>query len=472
MKKLKVFLIALLALPCVLFSGCSLLDTEAYVTGIEKTSTIGNSDVYTISYSDGTTSKFTVENGEDGEDVQIEAIFNACVARGMYTDDNDGFKAFLADYMSIEINDTTETQAINKAMMSAVEVYSQFNVTPSWNGASSYALGCGAGVIYKMENDYSYIITNYHVVYDDECTNSDGISTDISIYQYGADVSISKNTNGSYALAGDSISCIYIGGALKYDIAVLKVSTADLLAVNAEARAVDIADSYTVGETAIAIGNPEGAGISVTKGIVSVYSEEVPLSISTYAGEIYYRVMRVDMAINGGNSGGGIYNDKGELIGILNSKSVYTSEGDPVEGMAYALPYDNITKVADNVIYYHEDGDVSTSGVIKMILGINYSIENNRVIYNTLDGSISLKNELKITAITSNLAKDFEIGDIVTALSINGEKYSIDRAYQLADYLLMVREGDDIIVTVTRDSVPNLDITIENVPVTNFSVVS
>lgn len=461
MKKFRVLLLMLIILPCCwLFSACSW--GEAYVTGIERTSTNGNSEIYTVYYSNGKTTNFTIENGEDGADLEIEEIFSACVARGLYSNDNAGFKEFLSDYLTFEADNTTNVQAINRATLSAVEVYSHFTIPPAYVGASTSEVGCGAGVIYQMNDNYSYIITNYHVVYDDSSVTADGIAGEIKIYQYGVDRIIEK-VNGVYQLKGDGVACTYIGGSINNDIAVLKVNTADLLANNENARAVDVADDYALGEKAIAIGNPEGAGISVTEGVVSLMSEYVDLTISKLAGSKYYRLMRVDMAINGGNSGGGIYNEKGELIGILNSKSMYTLDGTVLEGMANAIPIDNAIPVADNIIYHYEDNNANTNGVFKFVIGIKSTGENSRSIYNPLDGSIVIKDDLTITSITTTLASQkFRIGDIIKSITINGTKYSIDREYQLSDYLFNVRIGDDLLFDIVRDDSEEV-VSIENV---------
>ncbi len=450
MKKFKSFLLIILVLPlCWMLSGCSL---ESYVTGIEKTSEIGDSAVYTVYYSNGKTTNFTVENGKDAEDVDIEGIFSACVERGLYENSNEGFNAFLKDYLSFEIDDTTDTQAINKALLSMVEVYSKFTIKPSYIGAETTALGCGAGFVYKMTDDYSYIITNYHVVYSEESTALNGIADTIKIYQYGVDKSIYKDEQKVWHFEGDYVNASYIGGSIDYDIAILKVNTTDLTINNEDTRAVDIADGYKVGDDVYAIGNSDGAGTSVTKGIVSVDSEYISLEIES-SNLKSYRVMRIDASVNGGNSGGGAFNSKGELIGVVNSKTLTTSDGTVIEGMAYALPYDNITKVADNIIYYYEDGDSSTNGLNKFELGIQYTIENSSAIYDEIDGSITIKDNLKIVSILSDsIAKDkFEVDDIITELTINNVTYTIDRSYQLADLLLTVREGDNLLFTVIRD---------------------
>ena len=170
-------------------------------------------------------------------------------------------------------------------------------------------------------------------------------SEDIKLYLYGMEMKTSDKK--SYAITAE-----YLGGSMMYDIAVLKV-TGDENLIASPARAVDIADSndVTILDTAIAIGNPGGDGLSATVGYINVDSEDITVVFETGANssaEVDLRVMRTDAAVNSGNSGGGLFNDKGELIGIVNAKSGNTSE----ENIGYAIPSNVAIAIADNAIDY------------------------------------------------------------------------------------------------------------------------
>ena len=83
MKKNKIILLILLVFaPCILLlGGCSLIDEKVYVTDIKATDIVGATTTYTVYYSNGKTSMFTVENGadgEDGENLTIESIKSYC----------------------------------------------------------------------------------------------------------------------------------------------------------------------------------------------------------------------------------------------------------------------------------------------------------------------------------------------------------------------------------------------------------
>lgn len=473
-KKFKVFFMILLLIPCIfLFSACS---QEPYVIKIEKTESMGNYDTYTITYSDGSTSSFSIENGtdgEDGQDVTIESIFEYCVSQGMYEESE--FSQFLKDYLSIESSDNSDQLATNKAMLSTVSVYvEQPTRSLNWSGhwANNTQISCGAGVIYKMDEEYSYIITNYHVVYYVGSTTDDKIGKNIYIYQYGVDEDIVKYEDtydeDGYPLVefnGGAVKCEYLGGSMNYDIAVLRVDTQDLLDNNSSARAVDIADSYSVADTAIAIGNPEGEGISVTKGIVSVESEYLTMEGADEETVVTFRVMRIDAAVNGGNSGGGLYNYNGELIGIVNAKAVYSSDNTPLDNYAYALPVDNVAKVADNIIY-NFNKDNSATGVVKLDLGLTVTSQNSKVTYSA--NKLTITDDAVITAVSDTTIANFQEGDIIKSIQINDTTYEITRAFQFDDLLLSVHEGDDIIIKVKREGI-EINITLLDISSTNFT---
>ncbi len=461
-------------LPCILFfGGCS---EEVYVLRIEKTETIGNVDTYTIYYSNNTTSNFTIENGtdgEDGEDLTIEAIFNALVERGEYPDtSNESFKAFLSDYLNITYEEDSVNKAVVNAMPSVVNIYAEQpeQVTggsfPYFTVENESQIYCGSGVIYQMDDNYSYIITNYHVVYSSTSILDNKISRMIYAYQYGKDVVVTEtSSNDAYdaptkQLGGEGIECEYIGGSMNYDIAVLRVSTSALKEINPDAKAVTVADGYSLADTAIAIGNPEGDGISVTSGVISVESEYYTMVGADEETVITFRGIRIDTAVNGGNSGGGLFNIKGELIGIVNSKLVYSSDGTPIDNIAHALPYDNVVKVADNIIDNYKKNSASGNSdpvkVTKLTLGLSATTENSQTIYDYISGEITITEDTVVTSFSSNSlaqSRGMQVGDIITSVQINETEYEITRYFQLNDLMLTVRENDQVIINISRNHI-------------------
>ena len=236
--------------------------------------------------------------------------------------------------------------SVKNPILSAVSIRCGFYENQyAWNGAvtgTKETASAGSGVIYKLdkENGDAYIITNYHVVFNGNSTT--GISDRIYVYLYGMEM---MNSDGNtYA-----IPAAYVGGSMNYDIAVLKITGSEILKnSNAVEATVANSDEVSILDTAIAIGNPGAAGLSATSGCINVDSEEITVGFDTASGtvSVTLRVMRTDAAVNSGNSGGGLFNEKGELIGIVNAKDA----DDSVDNIGYAIPSNIARAIADNAI--------------------------------------------------------------------------------------------------------------------------
>ena len=437
----KIFALVLFAvlIPIiVLFAGCGGSKT---IQSVEKTDSTGLVDTYTITYNDGTTYNFTVTNGKDGEDANLDLteIYNSAVAQG-YT---GTYVEFLSEVLSVSAD---SSYAVNKALLSSVSVYCDFTRTVAnmniWTGEITYSEQAynqaGSGVIYQLDksNGSAYIITNYHVVYSAD-SNTDKISQDIEIYLYGS--------------SDTPITATYVGGSMTYDIAVLKIENSDFLK-NSSAQAVEIAaaDTISVGDSAIAVGNPEALGISATQGIVSVDSEYITMLAPDDKTVITYRSMRIDTAINSGNSGGGLFNDAGQLMGIVNSKANSSS----IENIAYAIPIDIAIPVAENIIYNAANGD----NVLNLDLGLTVSGTDSKAVYDETTLSTKIVENAAITEIESGSIAEtlgLSAGDIITSISINGNATQITRAYMVDDLMITARAGDQITIAFTRDGASN-----------------
>ena len=466
MRKSKLWLLLILIIPCaLLFSACSLdllSSTEKekdknYVVSIEKSTSTETTDTYLVTYLDNSTSLITIENGEDGEDgldgqnLTLEELKKYCEEKGISLDD------FIAEHISIEYTkqENTISSASLKALKSTVSVWCEF---PSTSGT---ARSGGAGIIYKMEEEYTYIITNQHVVYYSYSTTTNKIATKITVFTYGSQervgVSTDEHGNKTYVYGYGAIECSYVGGVINYDIAVLKCKTADIKKFQPSACAVTVANGYSVADTAIAIGNPEGEGTSVTTGIVSKYSEDLTITGADDVTVIEPRVIRIDTAINSGNSGGGVFNIEGNLIGIVHAKITDTE----IENIAYALPIDNVTKVADNLIYYYKQTN-SPSSVKKLMLGITYTPSNQRSEFIETEDSTKVK--LYDDCVIVEVSEDglahkmgMQVDDIVLNATIirNGvsSNYTFSQAHEFSDLLLTIRTGDELLLKVKRGDV-------------------
>lgn len=339
--------------------------------------------------------------------------------------------------IQINSNSNTNLLAASRALLSVVKITSIFGT-----GDDAYA-AMGSGVIYKLDKNKgdAYIITNYHVVYDGYTEANGGICQDIILHLYGME----------YMAEGEKtyeIPATFVGGSMNYDLAVLKVTGSTVL-MESSAMAVTVADSNEVSilETAIAIGNPGNNGISATVGSINVDSEKITIGFDTPEGTVpvELRVMRTDAAASKGNSGGGLFNDKGELIGIVSAKDSDTTLID----ISYAIPSNVVRAIADNAIYYN-DGTIK-----RCLLGITVGSARYYTEYDTETGKVHRCEDVVITEFSKTSAvKDyFKIGDNIKSINIDGVSYEVTRIFHVVDAMLNARVGSSVITTVVRDGV-------------------
>lgn len=428
MKKIKKvwksLLICLIILPCLFLSACFYEGKSSYELAVEK-GFIGTEEQWLASLK-GTNG----QDGKDGQSLDIEEIYDKAVEKGY----EGTFLNFLEDYLTV--NADTSTAKINNCLLSVVSVYAQFTKTVyDWLSGSSqqdYA-SAGAGVIYSLNKTEgsAFIVTNFHVVYDSSSNATNGISTDIFVLLYGQEYSEYK------------IPATFIGGSSTYDIAVLKVQDSTVLK-NSNATAVNIADynDITVGANCYAIGNPEGEGISISRGIISVDSETIKVS------NVEHRVIRMDCAVNGGNSGGGLFNEYGELIGIVNAKIV----DEQIEGIAYAIPVAIAMRVAENIIRDCDSGASSTFK--KATIGLITISDESKSVLND-KGFVEIVETIKVDSTSEGSLVDGKLlkDDILVSVIKNEVETKVTRQFILVDIVLGCSVGDVITIKVLRDSV-------------------
>ena len=174
----------------------------------------------------------------------------------------------------------------------------------------------GSGVMITTQG---HVVTNYHVI------------------EGASDVQVLSN--------GQYLQAEIVGYDELTDLAVLRVTE------NVNLPAVKMGDisQVRVGDWAIVIGNPLGKQFAdtVTIGVVSALNRELE-------GTSIVKMMQTDAAINSGNSGGGLFNTKGELIGIPSLK--YSSNGvrdaASIEGIAMAIPVDVVKPIVESLIQF------------------------------------------------------------------------------------------------------------------------
>ena len=324
---------------------------------------------------------------------------------------------------------TDITKAATNGLRSAVSVYARFG---------SVSAAAGSGVIYQLdaEKGNAFIITNYHVIYNDAVSNK------IEVYLFGRE-------SGDYA-----IPATFVGGSPNYDIAVLFVQESEVLkaaAADGTAKAITVSNSDAVvaGQTAIAIGNPESSGISVTSGVVSVDSEYIQMSSINGSGSVEFRVIRVDTAVNSGNSGGGLFNDKGELMGIVNAKIAKSD----VENIGYAIPSNVVRAITDNIIYYCFGKSGQT--VMRAILGVTVTVGELYSVYDEEMGIIKQAEQVIVMETTAGALADgvFKTDDVIKSITIGEKTVSVTRRHHLIDTMLDARVGDTVSFNIIRGGV-------------------
>ena len=304
---------------------------------------------------------------------------------------------------------------------------------------SGSSVSGGSGVIYRIDEETgsALVITNYHVV-----SASNSICDTIELYLFGMEYS-------DY-----TIPATYVGGSANYDLAVLYVQDSSVLKnaiANGSVAAATSANSETgaAGQSVIAIGNPNSDGISVTTGVVSVDSEYITMTATNSTSQVEFRVIRIDAAVNFGNSGGGLFNTKGELIGIVNAK---ISSSD-VENIGYAIPSNVARAISDNIIDYCFGKTGKT--VMRAMLGIEIKTLSVSTVYNDETGMLQIVQEIGVHSVSAGGLGEsiLKVDDVIKSISINEKKTVITRQHQVIDTMLDARVGDTVSFEIVRGGV-------------------
>ena len=306
------------------------------------------------------------------------------------------------------IQTVTETKQTNElsikeistiAAPSVVEITVDVQTTSyGFFGGVYNSTAAGSGVILTSDG---YIITNNHVV--------DG----------GSKISVKLFDGAVYEAE-------LVGKDLKSDIAVIKIDAKDLIAAQ-------IGDSAAlqVGETAVVIGNPLGTlGGTVTNGIISALDREIVINQEAM------NLIQTNAAINSGNSGGGLFNGQGQLIGIVNAKDSGTSNnGTLIEGLGFAIPINDAVDVANQLIENGYVKDRATIGVILTTITQDYgNYKAGLYISEIVEGS---------AADTAGLQPRDQI------IGFDGETIN---SYQDLSKLIRKKEvGDEVVIRIKRD---------------------
>lgn len=276
-------------------------------------------------------------------------------------------------------------------------------------------VGEGSGVIYKIEGDSAYIVTNNHVIEDAkkvEVIMADGTTVDGEL----------------------------VGADAATDLAVIRIES------KYAKTTLTFADSnkLQVGSLAIAMGSPLGIEFSnsVTQGIVSGINRIEGVDIDQDGRDDWeVQLIQTDAAINPGNSGGALINKNGELIGINSSKF----EEIGVEGMGFAIPSNDVQTI---IAQLEKDGQV-----MRPVLGVK-----------TMDvGVLSSRSRLDILKLPENVLTGVAVAEVVpesVAEKFGIQVYDvitkvddtdIESVSDLLNVLYNHKIGDEVSVTVLRE---------------------
>ncbi len=309
-----------------------------------------------------------------------------------------------ADLSQLDLGDATGSeltvaQIVDKNEDAVVEILMSGTAQNMW-GQMQLVQGAGSGVI--MTED-GYIATNTHVI------------------QGANKVEVTLHN-------GESYPARIIGSDPANDIAVIKIEAKGLTTAT-------IGDSSTVdvGDLAVAIGNPLGQlGGTATTGIISALDRTLDVEGTTLT------LMQTDAAINGGNSGGGLFNNKGELIGIVESKASAVG----VEGLAFALPINNVSPIINDFI--KNGGNVQAAEATPAVGVVISDVSEENAQYYGLESA-----GVFIAQVTGENAMKagFQQGDRI--VSFNGTK--INNSNEFITLVRKCKVGDTVTIVVSRN---------------------
>ena len=275
-------------------------------------------------------------------------------------------------------------------------------VTTNWWGMTTSGAAAGSGFVITEDG---YIVTNYHVI------NVQGAQT-ITVAMYD----------------GTTYPAEVVGFDESHDLAVLKIDASGLQTV-----VLGDSDSLVVGEPVAAIGNPLGElTFSLTTGVISALDRTVTMDSDTVMD-----LLQTDCAINSGNSGGPLFNEYGEVIGITNAK--YSSNGNgqaSIDNIGFAIPIDQVKDLITQLI--------ETGEIVQPYLGVGVrtvSAEGQQ--YGVPAGAYVATVEEGGPAAQAGV----QVGDVITAL--NGD--TVTTQQELTSLKSRYQPGDTVTLTVDRD---------------------
>ncbi len=292
---------------------------------------------------------------------------------------------FVSTTISVDRNDgaTQLTPAeIYEKYVNAVVIITQEGTTTNIFGQVSPTAGSGSGFILTQDG---YILTNYHVV--------EGATT----------LTVTAYDKKEY-------DATVVGYDADNDVALIKIDAQGLPVV-----AVGDSDALAVGDQVVAIGNPLG---ELTNTLTVGYISSTQREVSESSDSAPINMLQTDAAINGGNSGGPLFDLSGNVIGITTAK--YT--GSQIEGLGFAIPINDAMAIVDDLLQYGYVKDKPYMGFLPQNMSSSaaetYNLPMGVYVYSVEEGTPAEKAGLVRGDIITQLG-DYEItsyNDLVAAL--------------------------------------------------------
>ena len=288
---------------------------------------------------------------------------------------------------------------------SVVEINTEYKTENIWYQYTTG--GAGSGVILTEDG---YIVTNAHVILD---SNQQNVADTITV----------RLTDGTE----------YPAEVKAYDtdedIAIVKIDAKGLKAVKC-----GDSDKLIVGQELVIVGNPLGElGGTVTNGIVSATERKIQV------GGVTMHLIQTNAAVNPGNSGGGMFNMRGELVGIVNAKS----SGTGIEGLGFAIPVNKAVSVSEELI---------TKGYVsgKPMIGVSFEdVANNTGSFFFGGSTSSIKPGVYVRSLVKGMNdKVLKEGDRIIA--VNGDEISSSEDIKAAVSAASI--GDKLTFQLYRDN--------------------
>ena len=289
------------------------------------------------------------------------------------------------------------------------------NAADADSNSQQVQAGSGSGIILTSDG---YIVTCKHVV--------DGAEI----------IKVILNDDQEY-------DATLVGSDSRSDLAVLKIEATGL-----SPATLGDSDMLTVGEDVIAIGNPLGElRGTATSGMISALSREVTIENATMS------LIQTDAAISPGNSGGGLFNASGSLIGIVNAKASSSN----AEGLGFAIPVSSVNTIISNLIDHGYVLGRAYLGVYTQDVTLSSGSDDwGNGLFGGMFGGVSCVQIAQLVSGSAAESAGLKVGDLIlkvddTEISSNSVLSSVMAGYNAGDTatLTIQRDGNEQAVSVT-----------------------